>query len=149
MKASVIIANYNNAKFVKDCINSLISQSYKNIEIIFFDDNSLDNSIKIVEKFENIKIIKNKEQTKFGSLNQMNAFRKAFELSTGDIIFLLDSDDYFHFNKIEKIINSFSEDKNKLGKILLIFTCDFTIFKARCLATVTIFPLVFCFFFSC
>ena len=114
MKASVIIANYNNAKFVKDCINSLISQTYKNIEIIFFDDNSFDDSIKIVEKFENIKIIKNKEQTKFGSLNQMNAFRKAFELSTGDIIFLLDSDDYFHFNKIEKIINSFSEDKNKM-----------------------------------
>ena len=114
MKASVIIANYNNAKFVKDCINSLISQTYKNIEIIFFDDNSFDDSIKIVEKFENIKIIKNKEQTKFGSLNQMNAFRKAFELSTGDIIFLLDSDDYFHFNKIEKIINSFSKDKNKM-----------------------------------
>ena len=77
MKASVIIANYNNAKFVKDCLNSLISQTYKNVEIIFFDDNSLDESIEIVEKYENIKIIKNKEQTKFGSLNQMNAFKKA------------------------------------------------------------------------
>ena len=61
MKASVIIANYNNAKFVKDCLNSLISQTYKNVEIIFFDDNSLDESIEIVEKYENIKIIKNKE----------------------------------------------------------------------------------------
>ena len=49
MKASVIIANYNNAKFVKDCLNSLISQTYKNVEIIFFDDNSLDESIVIVE----------------------------------------------------------------------------------------------------
>ena len=114
MKASVIIANYNNAKFVKDCLNSLISQTYKNVEIIFFDDNSLDESIEIVEKYENIKIIKNKEQTKFGSLNQMNAFKKAVEVSTGDIIFLLDSDDYFHFNKIEKIINSFSDDDNKM-----------------------------------
>ena len=38
MKASVVIANYNNAKFIKDCINSINSQTYDNIEIIFFDD---------------------------------------------------------------------------------------------------------------
>ena len=68
MKASVVIANYNNAKFIQDCINSLNSQTYKDIEIIFFDDNSSDNSIEIIEKFKNIKIIKNKIQTKFGSL---------------------------------------------------------------------------------
>ena len=102
MKASVVIANYNNAQFIQECINSINSQSYKNIEIIFFDDNSKDNSIEVIEKFENVKIIKNKAQTNFGSLNQMNAFKKAVELSTGDIIFFLDSDDYFVNNKIEK-----------------------------------------------
>ena len=47
MKASVVIANYNNAKFIEDCINSLNSQTYNNIEIIFFDDNSKDNSIEV------------------------------------------------------------------------------------------------------
>ena len=114
MKASVVIANYNNAKFINDCINSLNSQTYKNIEIIFFDDNSKDNSIQIAEKFQNIKIIKNKVQTSFGSLNQMNAFKKAIEISTGDIIFFLDSDDYFLNNKIEKIINSFRNDEKKM-----------------------------------
>ena len=46
-----------------------------------------DNSIDIIEKFKNIKIIKNKIQTEFGSLNQMNAFKKSIELSTGEIIF--------------------------------------------------------------
>ena len=48
MKASVVIANFNNAKFIKDCIDSLNSQTYNNIEIIFFDDNSSDNSIEII-----------------------------------------------------------------------------------------------------
>ena len=43
MKASILIANYNSARFIKDCINSLINQSYKNIEIICFDDASNDN----------------------------------------------------------------------------------------------------------
>jgi len=114
MKASVVIANYNNAIFIEDCINSLNSQTYKNIEIIFFDDNSKDNSIKIAEKFQNIKIIKNKVQTNFGSLNQMNAFKKAIEISTGDIIFFLDSDDYFINNKIEKVISLFLEDEKKM-----------------------------------
>lgn len=114
MKASVVIANYNNAQFIKDCIISLNSQTYNDIEIIFFDDNSKDNSIEIIEKYKNVKIIKNKFQTNFGSLNQINAFKKAIELSTGDIIFFLDSDDYFHENKIKKIIDFFNENKNKM-----------------------------------
>ena len=114
MRASVVIANYNNAKFIPDCINSLKSQTYNNIEVIFFDDNSTDNSLEVIEKFENVKIIKNKHQTNFGSLNQINAFKKAINESTGDIIFFLDSDDYFHNSKIEKIINKFLDDRKKM-----------------------------------
>lgn len=114
MKASIIIANFNNAKFIPECISSLNSQTYKDFEIILFDDNSKDNSIEEAEKFKNIKIIKNKIQTDFGSINQINAFKKCVEISTGDIIFFLDSDDYFHENKIEKIINLFSKDNNKM-----------------------------------
>lgn len=114
MKASVVIANYNNAKFIKDCINSINSQTYDNIEIIFFDDNSQDNSIKIIKNFKNIKIIENNSQTEFGSINQMNAFQKAIEMSTGDVIFFLDSDDYFHQDKIGKIVDLFSNDANKM-----------------------------------
>ena len=112
MKASIIIDNYNNAKFIEDCINSINAQTYKNIEIIFFDDNSKDNSIEIIKKFENIKIIENKTQTKFGSFNQMNAFKKSIQSSTGDIILLLDSDDFFRNDKVEKVVDFFSKNKN-------------------------------------
>ena len=87
MKASIVIANYNNANFIEECINSLNSQTFKNIEIIFFDDNSNDNSINIIKKFPNVKTIQNKIQTKYGSINQMNAFKKSVELSSGDIVF--------------------------------------------------------------
>ena len=114
MKASIVIANYNNAQFINECINSLNSQTYNNIEIIFFDDNSQDNSIEIIEKFKNVKVVKNNIQTNFGSINQINAFKKGIELSTGDIIFFLDSDDYFHKSKIEKIVNQFLEDSEKM-----------------------------------
>ena len=104
MKASVIIANFNSSKFVDQCIQSLNSQTYENIEIIFFDDNSTDNSLEIVKKYKNVKVIENKIQTKFGSLNQINAFQKCIEKSTGDIIFFLDSDDFFSKSKIEKFL---------------------------------------------
>jgi glycosyltransferase involved in cell wall biosynthesis len=113
MKASIVIANYNNSNFIEECINSLNAQTYKNIEIIFFDDNSNDNSVEIITKFNHVKTIQNKTQTKYGSINQMNAFKKSVELSTGDIIFFLDSDDYFKKNKVEKIINFFLENKEK------------------------------------
>ena len=114
MKASIVIANYNNAKFIKECIESLNSQTYRDLEIIFFDDNSKDNSLEIIREFKDVTVIENTIQTDFGSLNQINAFKKAIELSSGEIIFFLDSDDYFHEKKIEKIINKFLYDNNKM-----------------------------------
>ncbi len=108
---SILIANYNNSSYIQQCIDSLNSQTYKNLEIIFFDDNSSDNSLEIIKQFSNIRIIENKFQTKFGSLNQLNAFRKGVKISKGDLIFLLDSDDYFKKEKIEKIVDYFKNYK--------------------------------------
>ena len=110
--ASILIANYNNSTHINECIKSLNSQTYKNLEVIFFDDNSSDNSLDIIKQFSNVKIIENKIQTKFGSLNQINAFKEALKVSKGDLVFLLDSDDYFGKEKIERVINHFEKNKN-------------------------------------
>jgi glycosyltransferase involved in cell wall biosynthesis len=122
-KVSVLIANYNNQKYIRECIDSIKNQTYKNIEIIFHDDYSSDNSIKIINKYKRIKIIKNKIRTRFGAFNQMNAYKRAFKKSRGEIIFLLDSDDLFKKNKIRSVINIFFENK----KIPLLF--DLPIYK--------------------
>ena len=111
-KVSVLIANYNNAKHINECIQSLINQTYKNIEIIFFDDSSNDNSIREIKKFKNIKLIVNDKHRSFGSFNQMNAYKEAFKKSSGEIIFFLDSDDYFHEEKIKTVSGKFSEIKD-------------------------------------
>ena len=113
---SILIANYNSSSYISQCIDSLKSQTYQNLEIIFFDDNSSDNSLDIIKQFSNVKIIENKTQTEFGSLNQLNAFKKGVEISKGKFIFLLDSDDYFKKEKIEKIVNFFKE--NEKAKIV-------------------------------
>ena len=113
MKASILIANYNNEKHIDECINSLKNQTYKDIEIIFFDDKSTDKSIDTVKKFNDVKLIINNEKKKsFGSYNQINSYKRAFRESTGDIIFFLDSDDYFKTNKIEEIIKHFKLEPN-------------------------------------
>ena len=123
-KASVIIVNYNNAIFLGNCIDSILNQSYKNIEIIVVDDKSKDNSVEILKKYKNkITLIRNIKQTSYGSYNQINSCYKGFLKSKGKYIFFLDSDDYFKKKKIELIIREFEENK----KLNLIF--DLPIFK--------------------
>ena len=78
IKASILIANYNNAIFIKDCIQSLKKQTYKNLEIIFFDDNSKDNSLKEIKKFSKIKIICNKKKKSIHRLIKLIHTKKQF-----------------------------------------------------------------------
>ena len=54
LKASVLVANFNNQNFISECINSLKKQTYKNLEIIFFDDCSNDDSLSAINKYDNI-----------------------------------------------------------------------------------------------
>ena len=112
IKVSVLIANYNNEQYLKECIDSIKKQNYGNTEIIIHDDGSSDDSLKKLDKYINIKIIKNKKRGRYGSYNQMNAYYRAFKKSKGEIIFLLDSDDFFKKNKIKIIIDFFIKNKH-------------------------------------
>ena len=111
LKASIFVTNYNNAKFISKCLNSVINQDYKNLEIIFIDDLSSDNSLNVVKKFKNkIKIVKKKtKKIGIGSFDQMESLFECYKKSRGDIIFFLDSDDYFEPKKISTIMNLFSQ----------------------------------------
>lgn len=125
-KVSIIIVNYNNARYLDNCINSVLNQSYKNKEIIVVDDKSEDNSIDVLKRFKNkIKVIKNQRKTSNGSYNQINSCYKGFIKSKGDYLFFLDSDDYFQKKKIELVINEFKLKK----KLNLIF--DLPILKYK------------------
>ena len=110
---SILIASYNKEEYVKRCINSCLNQSYNNIEVIFYDDGSNDNSYKIAKKFKGIKVYKNNKRKNFGSFNtyyQINSYNKAFLKSKGKYILLLDSDDFFRKNKVTEIINFFKKN---------------------------------------
>ena len=100
-KVSVIIPVYNSSKYIKECIESVINQTYKNLEIIVIDDRSTDNSVEIIKSIKD-KRIKLIEQEK--NMGVAIARNKGIKASNGDYICFLDSDDYWYKNKIEKQI---------------------------------------------
>ncbi len=111
MKISILISNYNKEKYIEECILSSLNQDYKNLEIIVFDNNSTDNSLKIINKFSEKILIKKKNRiSEFASFNQIDLIIEAFKISTGDIICLLDGDDFFLPNKISTIKRYFSDN---------------------------------------
>ena len=59
---SILIASYNKERYVKRCINSCKIQTYDNIEIIFYDDGSEDNSYQIAKNIKGVKSYKNKKE---------------------------------------------------------------------------------------
>lgn len=86
-KVSVIIPCYNAQNTISRCLNGLIAQDYSSYEIIAVDDNSNDETVKILESFPEIRIIRNKD-------NRGPAFSRnlAVKESSGEIILLIDSD---------------------------------------------------------
>jgi len=112
---SILIASYNKEMYVTRCIKSCLSQTYKNVEIIFVDDGSTDNSYEIAKKYKKVKAFKNftkKNKNQFNTFFQINSYLQAFKKSKGKIIFFLDADDFFKKNKIEYVVKSFEENKN-------------------------------------
>ena len=108
---SILVNNFNNEKYLDKCIASCLKQTYKNIEIIVFDDKSTDSSKNILSKYKKnkIKIIFNKNK-KFnsGPLNQLNSIYISLKKSKGKYIFLLDGDDYFLKDKVSQSIKTFN-----------------------------------------
>ena len=93
LKISVIIPVYNTEKYLTQCLESVINQTYKNLEIICVEDCSTDNSKEILQKYaqkdDRIKIVYNEINSKLG-ISRNNGF----SVATGDYIHFLDSDDW-------------------------------------------------------
>ncbi len=102
-KVSVIVPIYKVEKYLNQCIESIVNQTYKNLEIILIDDGSPDNCPQMCDEWakkdERIKVIHKAN----GGL--MAAWIDGVKGSSGDYICFVDSDDYVHFNFVEKLYN--------------------------------------------
>ena len=112
MKFSVLISSYNKGKYLEECINSCLKQTYKNIEIILIDNYSEDESKEVLNNYKHkIKILYKKRVSDSPALNQIDLIKDGIKFCNGDIICLLDADDYFLSEKIYQISKIF-EQKN-------------------------------------
>jgi glycosyltransferase involved in cell wall biosynthesis len=106
MKVSIITVTYNSEKTVGDTIDSILSQDYSNIEYIIVDGASKDRTIEIVESYGN-QISKFISEPDRGMYDAMN---KGINLATGDIIGILNSDDFYaNQSVISNVVNAFIE----------------------------------------
>lgn len=106
-KISIIIPVYNTEKYLRKCFDSVINQSYQNIEMVIINDGSKDNSEKIIneykDKYPEIVSYYSKENTGVADTRNFG-----IEKAKGDYIMFLDSDDYIDealFKNLEKYIN--------------------------------------------
>lgn len=106
LKVSVIIPNYNNGDKISFCLDSMLNQTYKNLEIIVCDDNSTDNSVDIIkmyiDKYKQIKLIESDVNS--GTYAMRNVGLKN---ATGFFIAICDSDDFYLSQKIEKDVYNY------------------------------------------
>lgn len=96
---SIIVPIYNTEKYLRDCLNSIINQSYENLDIILINDGSTDRSKKICEEYVN-------KDKRIRLINQKNmgaamAKNTGLDLIKGDLFTIIDSDDILHPNNLE------------------------------------------------
>lgn len=107
IKISIIIPSYNVEKYINECLDSLINQTFKEFEIIVVDDGSSDNTINILNEYQanynNIKIIQQENQ--YAGVARNNGMKYA----QGEYLLFLDSDDFFELDMLEKIYNKAKE----------------------------------------
>lgn len=106
-KISIITVVWNNVSTIKDAIDSVLSQTYENIEYIVVDGASRDGTVEIVQSYGDriTKFISEKDNGLYDAMN------KGISLATGDIVGILNSDDfYIDKHVIEKVVKEFEEN---------------------------------------
>lgn len=119
---SIIINCYNSEKYLKDTIDSVINQTYKNWELIFWDNQSTDHSADIVKSYQDdrIRYFFADEHTSLGEGRNL-ALNKAL----GEYVSFLDADDFYYPDKITKTVSAFSSDK-----VGLVYTNGYTLYQS-------------------
>lgn len=111
-KVSIIMPFYNVEQYIEKCITSILNQSFTDFELICIDDGSIDDSIKIVEKYSKIdnriKIIKQENK---GIATARNT---GLAITNGEFIYFIDSDDWIHPDLLKETLNRIEVDNSDI-----------------------------------
>ena len=109
MKVSIITATYNSEKTVADTIDSVLRQTYKDVELIIVDGASTDNTLAVVDRYkpvlgDRLKVISEKDEGLYYAMN------KGIAAATGEVVGILNSDDFYtSSNILEEVVHKLSD----------------------------------------
>lgn len=113
-KVSVLVAVYNIEKYIQKCVESILNQDYKNLEIIIVDDCSSDSSGKICDEYalkdSRIKVIHHTENSRLPSVRNTGLFN-----ATGEYIVFVDGDDWLASDFVSYMVNIISSTKSDMA----------------------------------
>src|SRR5438876_12332186 len=108
-RVSFVVTNYNYARFLPQAIDSLLGQSFTDLELIVVDDNSTDNSGEVLDRYAadpRIRIVRHTTNT--GSIR---AYNEGLQLATGEYIGVFDADDYvLDLDAVARQVATFDSD---------------------------------------
>lgn len=109
---SVIIPNYNHAEYLKSRLDTVLNQTYQNIEIIILDDASTDNSWEIIQQFalQDSRIITYRNAINSGS--PFKQWEKGIAMAKGEFIWIAESDDYCNEKFISNMVSALNQQKD-------------------------------------
>lgn len=113
-KISVIVPIYNVEKYLDKCINSIVLQTYKNIEILLIDDGSTDKSFYICEKWKKKDYRINVIHKSNGGLSDARNY--GLNIASGEYVCFIDSDDYIEKDYIEKLYKILIKNKVRVSQ---------------------------------
>lgn len=126
---SALINNYNYGRYLPECIESVLGQTYPSIEIIVVDDGSTDESREVIERYaakhSSVKPIYKKNG------GQASAYNAGVAAASGEILCFLDSDDVWFPEKVEKIVQAHRQAAFVQHEVLKDGRCNFRIPSAR------------------
>ncbi len=109
---SVIIPNFNHAKYLNQRIDSVLNQTYQNFELIILDDCSTDNSKTIIETYRNHPKLTSIQYNTANSGSTFLQWEKGISLAKGNYIWIAESDDYTSNRFLESLINLINQNQN-------------------------------------
>lgn len=137
MTISIVTTAYNIEKFIKRCLDSLISQTYKDIEIIVVNDCSTDSTADIIKTYtdKRIKVINHEVNMGAGW-----ARKHGIEAATGEYVITIDGDDWISHDFIEKLVDNAKETNADIvsGGITVVYPdgyCEIKRFPVKCSTT--------------
>ncbi len=120
---SIIIPNYNNAEYLRECLDSVLAQTYENIEILVCDDCSTDASRAIIQQYEQDYPHKLRALYLKANRGVASARNHALQHARGEYVSTLDSDDYYQdHRKLEKEMDLIAYHKREFDKEIIAFS---------------------------